>query len=182
MDLDSGARKMAQPRMAQVRASQIAFIAIAISTIFGLNPASAVTGDVVFTGNVTTANQCVITVVNDGVFGVRADKMQLSSKLAGGVSAVADVRSNHAYNISAIAVPTLTSYPTGGNTGVTTQSWFSGGSILKGSTFGEQNGNVPVTLRNGLSRTRVTINLVATRTGSPYPQGYYQGTVTLRCE
>ncbi len=145
-------------------------------------PAAAATGNVVFSGSITTANQCTITVVNDGTFGLSADKMQLSSKLAGGVAAVADVRSNHAYNISAIAVPTLTSYPVGGNTSVSLQSLYSGVSILNGATFAEQNGTIPVTLRNGLSRTRVTVNLVATRTGSPYPVGYYQGTVTVRCE
>ena len=144
--------------------------------------ASAATGNVVFSGSITTANQCTITVVNDGTFGLRADRMQLSSKLAGGAAAVADIRSNHAYNISAIAVPTLTSYPVGGDTGVTMQSLYSGASILNGATFAEQNGNVPVTLRNGLSRTRLTVNLIATRTGSPYPVGYYQGTVTVRCE
>ncbi len=144
--------------------------------------AAAATGNVVFSGSITTSNQCTITVVNDGTFGISADKMQLSSKLAGGLAAVADIRSNHAYNISAIAVPTLTSYPVGGNTSVSLQSLYSGVSILNGATFAERNGNVPVTLRNGLSRTRVTVNLVATRTGSPYPVGYYEGTVTLRCE
>ena len=161
-------------------------LAAALSGVFcALSIAStsqAATGSVIFTGNVTTANQCSILVSNDGTFAVSADRMILSSKLPGGAPAVAEVRSNHAYSITAIAVPLLTAFPVGGNTNVTLQSLFSGQSIQNGAVFAERNGNTPVTLRNGLSRTRVSVNLIATRTGTPYPSGYYQGTVTIRCE
>lgn len=151
-------------------------------TLFSAAPSNAVTGSVVFTGNISTSNQCSVIVANDGTFAFSADRMVLSSKLPGGSAAVAEVRSNHAYNITAIAVPMLTSFPSGGNNNVTLQSLFSGQSIQNGSVFAEQNGTTAVTLRNGLSRTRVSVNLIATRTGTPYPMGYYQGTVTIRCE
>ncbi len=169
----SAARLRAPARIAAV---------LSVALVLPWGSASAVTGSVVFTGNISTSNQCTITVVNDGTFGISGDFKQLSSKLPGGIAAVADVRSNHAYTISAIAVPMLTAFPFGGDTGVTIQSLYSGQSLQNGATFAEQNGNVPVTLRNGLSRTRLTVNLSATRTGSAFPSGYYQGTVTIRCE
>lgn len=136
----------------------------------------------VFYGTVTTNNQCSIIVYNDGLFGISANKMIMSSKLAGGSAAVAEVRSNHAYSVTAVPVPTLTIYPNGGNTNVTLASLFSGQSIQNGNTFAEQAGTTPVVLRNGLSRTRLTIHLAATRTVSPFPTGNYQGTVIVRCE
>lgn len=168
---------------ASLRAGKLAkaLFGVACALCIG-SPSHAATGSVVFTGNITTANQCSVLVANDGTFAFSADRMILSSKLPGGAPAVAEVRSNHAYNITAVAVPLLTSFPVGGNTNVTLQSLFSGQSIQNGAVFAEQSGNTPVTLRNGLSRTRVSVNLIATRTGTPYPLGYYQGTVTIRCE
>lgn len=144
--------------------------------------ARAATGSVTFTGNVSVANSCTITVQNDGHFGQAANLRQLSSKLAGGAPAVAVITSTRNYRISAIASPVLTSYPVGGNTGVTMASLYSGQSISNGRTFTERNGSSTVRLRNGLSSTRVTVHLSATRVGSAFPSGYYQGTVTLRCE
>lgn len=144
--------------------------------------AFAVTGPVVFSGNITVNNSCAINVINDGRFGTSANMRQLSSKLAGGAPAVADIVSSRNYRISAIAVPTLTSYPIGGNTGVTMASLYSGQSISSGRTFTERPGTTTVRLRNRLSTTRVTVHLSATRSGSAFPSGYYQGTVTLRCE
>ena len=144
--------------------------------------AFAATSSVIFSGSVTVNNTCSINVINDGRFGLSANARQLSSKLAGGLSAKADIVSTRNFRISAIAVPTLTSHPVGGNTGVTMASRYSGQSISNGRTFGERNGTSRVTLRNGLSTTRVTVHLSATRTGSAFPSGYYQGTVTIRCE
>lgn len=144
--------------------------------------AFAATASVTFTGNVVVNNTCSINVINDGRFGLSANARQLSSKLSGGLAARADIVSTRNFRISAIAVPTLTSYPVGGNTGVTMASRYSGQSISNGRTFGERNGTSRVTLRNGLSTTRVTVHLSATRTGSAFPSGYYQGTVTIRCE
>ncbi len=142
----------------------------------------AATSNVTFTSTLSPNNSCTIVVVNDGRFGVAANVRQLSSKLAGGLAAVANIISTTNYRISAIANPTLTSYPTGGNTGVTMAALYSGQSVTNGRTFTERNGTSRVRLRNGLSTTRVTVHLSATRTGSAFPTGYYQGKVTLRCE
>ena len=149
--------------------------------IFGSDAFAAI-ASVTFSGNVTVNNTCSINVINDGRFGLSANARQLSSKLAGGLAARADIVSTRNFRISAIAVPTLTSYPVGGNVGVTMASRYSGQSISNGRTFGERNGTSRVTLRNGLSTTRVTVHLSATRAGSAFPSGFYQGTVTIRCE
>ena len=159
----------------------VAFTACAVGLYSGSSSYAATAG-VTFTGNVTVNNSCTIVVQNDGRFGMSADLRQLSSKLAGGAPAVANIVSTRNYRISAIAVPNLTSYPTGGNTNVTMAARYSGQSISNGRTFTERPGANRIRLRNGLSTTRVTVHLAATRTGSAFPSGYYQGTVTLRCE
>ncbi len=142
----------------------------------------AATGNVTFTSTVSVNNSCSILVVNNGRFGIAANVRQLSSRLAGGQAAVANIVSTTNYRISAIANPVLTSSPAGGGTGVTLASRFSGQSVSNGRTFAERNGTSRVRLRNGLSTTRVTVHLSATRVGSAFPSGYYQGAVTLRCE
>jgi type 1 fimbria pilin len=143
--------------------------------------AGAATGNVVFSGTISAANLCVINVLNDGRFGVRADRRELSSTLTGGFAAVADITSFSNYQLTAIPLPTLTAYPTGGNTGVTLSSTFSGQSILNGRTFGDRPGQNQVRLRNGLGITRINVNMAATR-ATAFPSGYYQGTVVIRCE
>lgn len=155
---------------------------LAVSAAFLDRGARAATGPVTFTGNVSVVNSCNIAVQNNGRFGQAANLRQLSSKLAGGAPAVAIITATRNYLISAIAAPALTSFPTGGDTGVTMASRYSGQSISNGRTFGERNGTSQVRLRNGLSTTRVTVHLSATRAGSAFPSGYYQGTVTVRCE
>ena len=144
--------------------------------------AEAATGSVVFSGTVDDRNQCQITVNNDGAFGVSADRQTLSSKIAGGSAASATVRSTRRYDVSAIALPTLTVFPTGGDQNVTLLSRWAGQSLQNGFTFAERNGDVTFRTPNGLSRTLLTINLIATRTGSAFPTGYYQGIVVIRCE
>ena len=144
--------------------------------------AEAATGSVVFTGNVTAQNQCQITVVNDGTFGLSADRRTLSSKIAGGSAAVATVRSTRRYDVTAIALPTFTLFPNSGDQNVTFQSRWAGLSLQNGFTFAERDGNISFRTPLGLSRTQLTVNLIATRTGSEYPSGYYQGVVVIRCE
>lgn len=144
--------------------------------------ASAANAGVPFVGSVTTNNQCVITLIRNGVFGFSADRMQMSSKLGAGYSGQAQVQSNHAYTVTAEALPTFIIFPTGGNTNVSFAARFSGTSIFNGRTFAEQPGSTGVVLRNGQSRTLLDIHLTATRTGSPFPTGNYRGTVVVRCE
>ena len=148
----------------------------------GTPAAEAATGSVIFNGTVSVQNTCVIQVVNDGRFGVRADMRQLSSKLAGGLGAVAEITSTRNFRVTAIPTPTLSAFPVGGNTGVTLTSTFSGQSITNGRTFADRAGNRAIRLRNGLGRTRLTVHMLATRAGSAFPSGYYQGEVVIRCE
>ena len=150
---------------------------------FASNTASgAATGSVIFNGTVSVVNTCVITVINDGRFGIRADQRQLSSKLAGGLGAVAEITSTRNFRVTAIPTPTLSAFPTGGNTGVTLTSTFSGQNILNGRTFADRAGTRAVRMRNGFGRTRLTVHMLATRAGTAFPSGYYQGEVVIRCE
>jgi hypothetical protein len=156
-------------------------VACALAAISPQMAGAANTG-VPFIGSVTTANQCSITLIRDGTFAFSADRMQMSSKLAGGLSGQAEVQSNHAYTVTAEAVPVFGIYPAGGNTNTTFAARFAGTSIFNGRTFAEQPGSTGVVLRNGRSRTLLDVHLTATRTGSPFPTGTYQGTVVIRCE
>lgn len=152
-----------------------------LAIVSGSN-ASAATGSVIFNGNVTVTNSCAINVINNGRFGIRPDLRQLSSKLAGGLAATAEIVSTTNYRVSAIPAPGLAAFPVGGNAGVTLTSTFSGQNIVNGRTFADRAGNRAVRLRNGLGRTRLTVHMLATRAGSAFPSGYYQGVVTIRCE
>ena len=145
-------------------------------------PVQAATGNVVFRASVTINNSCSIIVINDGRLATNAAFTQLSSKLAGGLAAVANILSTTNYRISAIATPTFTVAPVGGNTNTVLQSRYSGQSVSRGRTFAERVGTSRVRLNTGLSTTRVSVHLVATRTGSSFPSGNYKGNVTLRCE
>lgn len=144
--------------------------------------AEAATGSVIFNGSISVANTCTINVINDGRFGIRADQRQLSSKLAGGLGAVAEITSTRNFRVTAIPTPTLAAFPTGGDTGVTLVARFSGQNIVNGRTFAERVGTRAVRLRNGFGRTRLTVHMLATRAGSAFPTGYYQGEVVIRCE
>lgn len=158
-------------------------LAVCAAMLAGPLPAAqAATGSVIFNGNVSVVNTCIITVVNDGRFGIRADQRQLSSKLAGGLGAVAEITSTRNFRVTAIPAPTLSAFPTGGNTGVTLTSTFSGQNIVNGRTFADRAGNRAIRMRNGLGRTRLTVHMLATRAGNAFPSGYYQGTVVVRCE
>lgn len=144
--------------------------------------ANAATGNVVFQGSVTPNNSCAINVRQNGRLGLSANYRILSSKLAGGQVGIADVTAIGNFQISAVTTPSFSVAPVGGNTNTTFQSLFSGASILFGATFAERPGNNPVTLPFILSVTRLNIHYIATRTGSSFPTGPYEGTVIVRCE
>jgi hypothetical protein len=162
-------------------ALRLAAVGCALVSVAPQN-ATAATAGVPFVGTVTTNNQCTIILVNNGLFGFSADRMQMSSKLTGGAAGRAEVRSNHAYTVTAEALPIFTVAPAGGNTNVSFAARFSGTSIFNGRIFAEQPGSTGVVMRNGLSRTMLNIHLAATRTGSPFPTGNYTGVVVVRCE
>ena len=141
----------------------------------------AATGNVVFNGNISNNNLCLITIEQNGTLGVSSDVRQLSSKIAGGSAGVARVLGLGSYNISAVTPSAFAVGPTGANTGVTRQVRYSGINLLGGgATFAEKNGSLltPVT---GLHQTRVTMHFIADRL-TAFPQGHYEALVVLRCE
>lgn len=155
---------------------------LAASVASGSAPVFAATGNVTFEGTIDTNASCAITVQQNGRFGISSDFKSLSSKIAGGQVGIADVLAIGSYDISATTFPTFTAAPSGGTTGTTLQSLFSGTSLLFGVNFAERPGTSPVTLPAGLSYTRVNAHLVASRVGSAFPTGFYQGIVVVRCE
>ncbi len=166
---------------AKLRKHGFALISL-VSVSFAPSQACAVTNGVTFQGTIDTPATCSITVRQNGRFGVSADYKTLSSKIAGGLDGIADVLAFGTYNVSATTFPTFTASPTGGTTGTSIQSFFSGTSLLLGLNFAERPGTNPIALPSGLSYTRISTHLVATRTGSAFPTGYYQGIVVVRCE
>lgn len=165
-----------------LRALAVLSCGLAIATLPVYDAAYAATGNIQFRGSIAQTNICAILVNNDGRLGVNATQRQLSSKLVGGAAASADIVSTTNFFISAIAAPNFALAPAGGNTNTTMQSRYSGASVTNGRTFTERLGTSRVRLRTGPSRTRLTVHLIANRTGSSFPAGAYRGVVTLRCE
>lgn len=153
-----------------------------LAALIVTSPVLAATNNVTFEGTIDTAASCTVTVRQNGLFGISSDFRTLSSKLAGGQAGVADVLAFGSYNVSATTFPTFTAAPSGGTTGTTLQPLFSGTSILLGANFAERPGTSPVALPFGVSLTRINTHLVATRTGSMFPTGFYQGIIVVRCE
>lgn len=145
--------------------------------------ADAAQGNINFGINIYQPNYCAIVVQNDGTLAADVSGHVLSSKEAGGVSGIATIYSLWSYDISVDAVPFFLAMPTGGDTGVTISSTFSGSAVnARGRTFAERPGNQPVRLRRGYSITQVTVDMAATRVGTPYPAGDYTALSIVRCE
>jgi hypothetical protein len=169
-------------RLALRRMSKLALIAPALACALYMPPVEAATRNIVFYGSVTTNNQCAIVVRQTGVLGVRADQLQLSSKLAGGRPGLATVTAFGSFRLSAVTPSVYTIAPNGGDTNVTRQVLFSGVKTFGGgATFAEHDASVSERI-NGNSVTDVTLNFIGTRTGAAYPTGRYQAVVVLRCE
>jgi hypothetical protein len=167
-----------------LRAIKAALVAslVVLSSVTSPLLETASAADVRFSTQLSAPNACTINVIRDGNFGVSADLKVLSSKLPGGLSAVADVTSQRPYDISAIATNFFTTGPANANVNTTFESRFSGTDIYRGRTFAERLGTDAVKLRGNLSITRLNVHLIATRTGSSFPSGAYVGSVTVRCE
>lgn len=148
----------------------------------GIAPAFAASGNVTFEGTIDTNASSTVTVRQNGRFGISSDFRTLSSKIAGGQVGIADVFAMGSYSVSATMFPILNAAPSGGTMGTMLQPLFSGTSILLGANFAERPGTSPVALPLGVSLTRINTHLVATRTGSMFATGLYQGIIVVRCE
>jgi hypothetical protein len=174
------AKNSHRSRLISLRSSLLAALVALVTVTSSTN--QAVSAGVEFRSEVTPPNACTVLVRRDGDLGLSGDKKVLSSKIAGGLSGIADVFSSGAYDLYAETTGYFSTSPALGNLNTTVVSLFSGIDIFRGRTFAEQDGSIPVTLRRGISITRVNVNLVATRTGSDFPGGDYTGTVVVRCE
>jgi hypothetical protein len=147
-----------------------------------ITQAGASSQGVHFAAQISAPNACSIIVRRDGDFGLSADKKVLSSKIIGGLSAIADVNSGSNYNVTAIAYNFFTQGPADASLNTAFEARFSGIDVFRGRTFTERTGSSAVALRTGTSITRLNVHMIATRTGSQFPGGFYEGTVVVRCE
>lgn len=155
-----------------------------VATGLAAAPAEAAQNNINFGVNIFINNNCSIVLQGaGGTLGVNANGNQLSSKLSGGAPAVARVTSGRNYWLQADVVPYFTMSPTGGDTGVTYSTTFSGRAInARGRTFAERPGTSPIQLRTGNSIQDITVHYQADRSAGVFPAGNYRGLVILRCE
>ncbi len=156
--------------------------AIAINSSVQVDPGTSAQGNVLFGGDLTSNNPCVVIIRRAGTLAQNATATQLSSRNAGGQSGIADVFSIFRYELSVSPPPFFTSRPNGGDDGVTYQTFFSGVNLNgRGVSFPTQSGSIPVQLTNFFSFTRLTVDLEANRP-DPFPAGNYATYATVRCE
>lgn len=158
--------------------------ALALALLYGAacpTTSIAAQDNVQFWGNITNNNACVVVLARQGRLGVSPDLGQLSSKLSGGSSGVADIYSLLRYQISVDGPSFFMTAPGGGSNGVAFTTTYSGSSVLGGVNFAERPGSQQVRLNAGFSITRLNIHLVANRPDS-FPGGNYSAIATVRCE
>lgn len=118
-----------------LRSGALAGLAVIVSaaTLSATMPLEAATGNVVFTGAITTVDNCAITIRFNGTLGASANLRQLSSKIAGGSEASADLFMSGRHRVQVDTPSVFAVAPSGADTGVTrTTSW--SGNILPGGT------------------------------------------------
>lgn len=154
------------------------FVMAAGAATIALAPinAHAVSGNVIFNGNVT--HTCTITVGGTaGSLDVDAGFQTLSSSIGSGSAGTATiVATGNGFDVS-VDTPTL-SKPTEDTTSETLSASYSttGASSVSGS-----DASVANDLSNGT--TNVSVNMQAVKSGSDvFEAGAYTGTVVLRCE
>lgn len=169
-------------RYLRVRSAAVAALAVAASALS--SAALAAQNNINFGVNIFINNNCSIVLQGaGGTLGVNANGNQLSSKLAGGAPGVARVTSGSNYWLQADVVPYFVMAPTGGDTGVTYSTTFSGQAInARGTTFAERAGTNRIRLRTGTSIQDITVHYQADRASGVFPAGNYRGIVVLRCE
>lgn len=148
---------------------------------YGSYEAYAASGSVHFWTNLTTNNACVIYLGQTGELGQTADATMLSSKIAGGRPATAQITSLSRYWISVDGPTFFRNQPSGGSDNATFTITYSAQSVFRGLNFGEIPGSTQRRLNNGYSVTNVTIHLVAEKPDG-FPAGNYMALTTVRCE
>lgn len=147
-------------------------------TLSATIPLEAATRNIVFNAAISTAGNCAITVRFNGTLGVSANVRQLSSKIAGGSQASADIFMSGRHRVSVDTPGVFAIAPSGGDTGVTrTTSW--NGNILPGGVSWPER-TTPLGFI-GTGSIRTYIHYVANRP-SAFPNGHYQALSVIRCE
>lgn len=154
--------------------------------------AHAAANNVPFTANVDTENRCTVRVDRNGTLQSSADHTQLSSRVAGGVEAMAFVYNWGTYDITATSYGVWQAAPDV-NHPTLFEPYFRGernngwvwvvgpNRFNRGVTFSERPGDQAVRLPiYGI--TDVYINLDATSLTGEFPPGAYTTYVVLRCE
>jgi hypothetical protein len=147
-------------------------LAVAAGVLVAPVQAFAVTGDVLFNGDVS--NTCAITVGSAGTMTPNVGQTVLSSENAGGSAGTASiVTTSAAYQVSLNA-------PTGFNAGspAAPSSFAAKYSTTGASTYTDQTGANPL----ATGTTAVNVHLAATKTTGSFATGTYSATVVLRCE
>jgi hypothetical protein len=163
-----------------LRSGTFAGLALLVSaaTLSATLPLEAATRNIVFNAAITTAGNCAITVRFNGTLGVSANLRQLSSKIAGGSEASADVFMSGRHRVQVDTPGVFAIAPNGADTGVTRTTSWSGNILPGGASWPER--TTPLGFI-GTGSIRTFINYVADRP-TAFPNGHYQALSVIRCE
>ncbi len=172
-----------EPRVAArwpLRSGALAAMAAIFSaaTLSATFPLEAATRNIVFNAAISTAGNCAITVRFNGTLGVSANVRQLSSKIAGGSQASADVFMSGRHRVSVDTPGVFAIAPNGGDTGVTRVTSWNGNILPAGASWPER--TTPLGFI-GTGSIRTYIDYVANRP-TAFPNGQYQALSVIRCE
>ena len=121
---------------------------------------------------------CSISISEDGQLFTSPDSSQLSSQGFGGRPGRAQIATNRRkFRISIDPPFGFTVAPNGGNNGVIFTTYMSGSGA---TNFTNRPGGNSRRLKRGV--TTITADLVADRSGQPFPAGQYRAELVLRCE
>ena len=151
---------------------------VAASGLATTQPLEAATANIVFNGTISSAGNCAITIRYNGTLGVSTNLRQLSSRIAGGSEASADIFMSGRHRISVDTPTVFAIAPNGGNTGVTRTTEWRGNILPAGASWPDR--TTPLGFI-GTGSIRTYINYVANRP-TAFPGGQYEAISVIRCE
>lgn len=163
-----------------LRSSTLAGMALVLfaGMFSATSPLEAATGDVVFNGTISSVGLCTITIRYNGTLGVSTNLRQLSSRIAGGAEASADVWMSGRNRVSVDTPSIFAVAPNDGDTGVTRSTTWRGNILPAGSSWPDR--TTPLGFI-GTGNIRTYINYVANRP-TAFPGGHYEAISVIRCE
>lgn len=163
-----------------LRSSAFAGIALisGAASLATISPLEAATANIVFNGTISSAGNCAITIRYNGNLGVSTNLRQLSSRIAGGSEASADLWMSGRHRVSVDTPTVFAIAPGGGNTGVTRSTEWRGNILPAGTSWPDRTTPLGFT---GTGSIRTYINFVANRP-TAFPGGHYEAISVIRCE